>query len=75
MLTLFLHRIARDGPNHRNGLRLLNELVDFGADLNAVDNFKHSALYLAVKRGHIDTAKRLIALKVRCKGSEPRHRA
>ena len=63
MLTLFIHRIARDGPQHPDLLLMLNTLVNFGADVNALDRFKHSALYLAAKRGHIDTVKRLITLK------------
>ncbi len=63
MLTLFLHRVARDGPTTQAGLSLLNTLTSFGADVNAVDRFKHSALYLAVKRGHLDTVKRLLTLK------------
>jgi len=64
MLTLFLHRIARDGPCEEEHLLLLNKLVQIGADINAMDTFKHSALYLAAKRGHVDTVKRLITLKV-----------
>ena len=43
---------------------MLNKLVQIGADINAMDTFKHSALYLAAKRGHVDTVKRLITLKV-----------
>lgn len=63
IMTLFLHRLARDGAKDSRNNALAELVVQHGAYINAVDSYKHSALYIAVKRGHIEMTKTLMRLK------------